>query len=245
MLSETLAEYSALMVMEKEYGRARMEEFLRYDLDQYLKGRGSDPVGEMPLALVEHQPYIHYNKGGLVLYALRDYLGEATLNRALASFLAERRFGGPPYPTSQDLLRHLREAAPDSLRPLLADLVERVTLWDLHAEDATYTRTGRGTYRVALRVDARKLHADSLGRETEVPMADLVDVGVYRAGSDEPAYLRKHRVTSGRQTIVVEVPFLPARAGIDPQHKLIDRESDDNTAKVVDRAEMPRQRGSP
>ena len=35
MLSETLAEYSALMVMEKEYGRDAMRRFLDYEMDRY------------------------------------------------------------------------------------------------------------------------------------------------------------------------------------------------------------------
>ena len=36
MLSETMAQYSALMVMEKEFGAASMRRFLAYELDRYL-----------------------------------------------------------------------------------------------------------------------------------------------------------------------------------------------------------------
>src|SRR5690606_806884 len=36
MLSESLAQYSALMVMEKEYGRDKMHKFLAYELKGYL-----------------------------------------------------------------------------------------------------------------------------------------------------------------------------------------------------------------
>ena len=39
LLSESLAEYSALMVMEKEYGVGMIGKFMRYDNDFYLKGR--------------------------------------------------------------------------------------------------------------------------------------------------------------------------------------------------------------
>lgn len=233
VLSETLAEYSALMVMEQEYGRARMEEFLRYDLDAYLRGRNMERRGEQPLLRVEYQPYVHYNKGGVAMYALRDAIGEERLNAALAAFLRERRFGGPPYPTSRDLLRHLRAATPDSLRPFLADLFEHVTLWDLSTREATATRTDSGTFVVDMVVEARKLRADSLGAEREIGMRDRVDVGVYTAGDDEPIYLRKHVVVPGVQRIRVEVDRPPARAGIDPQHKLIDRQSDDNVVPVT------------
>jgi len=44
MLSETLAQYSALMVMEKEFGPANMRKFLEYELNSYLTGRA--PNGE-------------------------------------------------------------------------------------------------------------------------------------------------------------------------------------------------------
>lgn len=35
MLSESLAQYSALMVMEERYGPRQMRRFLKYELDRY------------------------------------------------------------------------------------------------------------------------------------------------------------------------------------------------------------------
>jgi aminopeptidase N len=87
MLVETMAQYSALMVMEKEYGRDKMQKFLRYELDRYLRDRGGELVAEMPLSQVENQQYIHYRKGSVVMYALRDLIGEDKVNAALAKFL--------------------------------------------------------------------------------------------------------------------------------------------------------------
>src|SRR5687767_3250761 len=66
VLSESLSQYSALMVMEKEYGRAKMRRFLKNELDSYLSGRGGERVEELPLYRVENQQYIHYRKGSLV-----------------------------------------------------------------------------------------------------------------------------------------------------------------------------------
>ncbi len=37
MLTETLAQYSALMVMEKLYGRDQIRRFLKFELDRYLR----------------------------------------------------------------------------------------------------------------------------------------------------------------------------------------------------------------
>ena len=58
-----MSQYSALMVMEKEYGPDQMKKFLKYELDRYLAGRGAELVEEQPLMLVEDQSYIHYSKG--------------------------------------------------------------------------------------------------------------------------------------------------------------------------------------
>jgi hypothetical protein len=98
------------------------------------------------------------------------------------------------------------------------------------------TRTGAGAYEVALDVMARKVRADSVGRETETPMDDLVEVGVFAPGTGDrpgtPLYLQRHRIRSGRQTIRITVPREPARAGIDPLNKLIDRAREDNVVPV-------------
>jgi hypothetical protein len=81
------------------------------------------------------------------------------------------------------------------------------------------------------------MRADSVGKETQVPMNDLVQVGVFAGGNEDgaagaPLYLQWHRIRSGKQTIQITVPRKPARAGIDPYHWLIDRAGSDNVIEV-------------
>jgi ABC-type transport system involved in multi-copper enzyme maturation permease subunit len=239
MLSETLAEYGALMVMEKEYGRGQIGRFLRHELDGYLQGRTMERRAEMPLALVENQQYIHYNKGALAMYALRDYVGEARVNGALRAFVTEARGMRGRYPTSRDLLRHLRAATPDSLQPVIEDLFETVTLWDLRAVRAEGTDLGDGRYQVDVTVTGRKLRAAPLGDETPVPMNDLVEIGVFGADEEEPIWLGKFRYDGRQHTFRITVDEWPRRAGIDPLHKLIDRELDDNVTGITRRPGTP------
>ena len=89
---------------------------------------------------------------------------------------------------------------------------------------------------MTLDVVAKKVRADSVGRETETPMNDFVEIGVFAPGTGgglgAPLYLRRHRIRSGKQTIRVTVLGEPARAGIDPWRKLIDRQREDNMADV-------------
>jgi aminopeptidase N len=242
MLSETLAQYSALQVLEHEYGTGQMKKFLKYELDKYLIGRASERKKELPLLRVENQPYIYYQKGSLAMYALRDYIGEARLNAALARFVADKKFQQPPYTTSRELLSYLRTATPEPLQYVLDDLFEHITLYDNRATGVSYARTADGKYAVTIEVNAKKFRADDLGNEQEIAMNDLVDIGVFaapergRIGEGKPLYFAKHRITSGAQRIAVVVNEAPARAGIDPYNKLIDRVSRDNTAAATVRA---------
>jgi ABC-type transport system involved in multi-copper enzyme maturation permease subunit len=92
MLSETLAEYSALMVMQQKYGPDNMHRFLKNELDRYLRGRAGEIRRERPVALVQNEPYVWYQKGGQVMYTLADYIGEDKLNLALHNFLMQYRY---------------------------------------------------------------------------------------------------------------------------------------------------------
>lgn len=244
LLSETLAQYSALMVMEKEYGAASMRRFLEYELDRYLIGRSTERKRELPLALNENQQYIHYNKGSLVMYALRDYIGEEKMNAAIRGFLDAEKFRGPPYPTSLELVDSLRAATPDSLKYLIKDMFETITLYELKADSAIATDAPDGRYRLDLYLTSKKLRADSLGAETTIPMRDWVDVGVYTRpprGVQSPdkdgvsIYLEKQLIHDGSQHLVLTTALLPSRAGIDPLHKLISRLTTANTIGVQNR----------
>lgn len=237
MLSEALANYSAILVMERTFGREHIRKFLREQLDAYLAGRSREALAERPLMLVENQAYIHYNKGSLALYALRDLIGEPAMDRALRRFVADKAFQRPPFTTSRELLGYLAAETPDSLAPVLDDLFRTITLWDNAAEAGTATRRGDGTYDVAIRVRSAKFRADSVGNETPVPMADLVDIGVFGAVDSTaelgvPLYVAKHRLSAGDTTLHVVVPQLPRSVGVDPYNKLIDRNPRDNVTRV-------------
>ena len=238
LLSESLAQYSSLMVMEKEYCVEKMRRFLKYELDGYLKGRSSEMVEEMPLYLVEDQPYIHYQKGSLVLYAMRDYLGEEVLNGAIRRFRDDKAFQGPPYTTSLEFLGYIREVTPDSLAYLIKDMFETITLYMNRVREATFTRLEDGRYRVELTVEAKKFRADGQGIETEIPIDDYIDIGVFGEKEvngkteEKVLYMKKHRIRHESTTFDLLVEGRPIRAGIDPFNKLIDRNSDDNVMRV-------------
>jgi len=237
LVSETLAQYSSMMVFETAYGPEMARRFYDYNMDEYLRGRSVYTNREVPLLDVVNHGYLHYFKGAVAMYTLRERLGAEAVNGALRRFREKFAGADAPPPTSRALYAELQAVTPDSLRPLLSDLFEHITLWDVRTDSARADSVGGGSYRVTLFVDASKARADSIGKQTPVAMDDNVEVGVFagvaRGGSPgETLYLKQHRIRSGKQTIVLTVRRLPTRAGVDPYRKLIERERDDNVAEV-------------
>ena len=240
MMSETLAEYSALMVMQQKYGRDNMHRFLRNELDRYLRGRAGEIRRERALVLVQNEPYVWYQKGGQVMYALTDYIGEDKVNLALHNFLMQYRYANAtdarsgPYPDTRQFVAALRAQTPPELQYYITDAFENIVLYDNKALSATVEPTPDHKYKVTLKVQVRKLQSDGSGNETPMPLHDLIDIGVFKGKKDEekPLYLKKQWLPQPTQTFEIVVDEPPTRAGIDPYNKLIDRNSDDNTVDV-------------
>jgi aminopeptidase N len=240
MLSETLAQYSALMVMKRLYGEDKIRRFLKYELDTYLRSRGAERLEELPLERVENQQYIHYNKGSLVMYLLQDRLGEAAVNRALRTMLDKYRFKGAPYPRSIELVEAFRkEAKSPQDQALITDLFERITLYDMKVLEPRAVRRADGKWDVTVPVEAHKFYATGKGNQSEAPFADTVPVGLFTAEPGRGAFDRRNvlflgrqPVKSGRQVFRFVTGRKPTHAGVDPYNFYIDRNSDDNVAAV-------------
>lgn len=238
MLSESMSQYSALMVLKNKFSPEIIERYLKYELDRYLLGRASERKKEQPLEFVEGQGYIHYQKASLIFYALQDYIGEDSVNAAFRRFNNEWRFKDAPYPTSADLLKQIRKVTPDSLQYVLHDMFETITLFENKTDSAFYLAKGDEQFEVTLHVSTEKVRADSTGIETPIPINDWIDVGIYgmnKAGKDSLIYLKKHKITKKENEFKILVKSKPRTAGIDPLHKLIDRHSGDNTKGLVKR----------
>jgi len=241
MLSETLAEYSALMVMKQKYGSDNMHRFLKHELDQYLRGRAGEIRKERPVVLVQNDSYVWYQKGGQVMYTLADYIGEDKLNLALHNFLMQYWYANAndsqsgPYPDTRLFVDALRAQTPPELQYYITDAFESIVLYDNRAVTATVTQTPDHKYKVTLTVQSRKLKSDGSGSETPTALSDYIDIGVFTGKKDEekPLYITKEKITQANQTFEIIVDQMPTRAGIDPYNKLIDRIPDDNIIDIA------------
>jgi ABC-2 type transport system permease protein len=226
LLTESLTKYSELLALEKAYGREPVRQSLTYELDLYLSGRTSEPGTEPPLLRVDDQSYLYYRKGALVLYALKDLIGENAVNGALRNLLHEK--GGPHgRPTSADLLRHLHAVARPAQHALIDEWLNDVVFYDFSVDSARARPLANGKYEVTMRVTAAKHRAN----EQALPLRESIDIGLFSA-DDKTLYLKKHELHDGAQDITVVVDKEPLFATVDPYVCRIDRNRFDNSRRV-------------
>ncbi len=239
VLSESLAQYTALMVMREKYGEDMMHKFLEYEADRYLRSRGTEQLKERPLVSVDpNQGYIHYQKGGIVLYNMAELIGEDRVNAALQSVIQKYAYQGPPYPNSYALIDALKAHTPESLHYMIKDLFEEITLFGNRTLEASAKPIESGRYLVKLKIECEKFKADAKGKETSVPMGDWLEIGAFAKPEPGKRYgklLHKQRVqlASGVHELEFEVAERPDKAGVDPQNLLIDRVPKDNLKSVT------------
>jgi ABC-2 type transport system permease protein len=230
VISESLAWYSAMQLVKNMKGREALRRFM-----SIMREPNPWPPIRTGLPLLRAMdPWANYRKGPYAMHALSEYVGEARVNGALRTLVEKK---ASSLATTLDMYHELQAVTPDSLKPLLADLFERNTSWTFDTKKATAVQTSAGGWQVTMEVEAHKVVGDSAGKETEVPVNEMIEVGIFapaRSGEilGKPLYVQKHRVRSGTQTITVVMPEKPARGGIDP-YNLLDWEEGDNIEKIA------------
>ncbi|HLV47125.1 MAG TPA: M1 family aminopeptidase, partial [Flavobacterium sp.] len=257
LMSESMAEYSSLKVLENRYGKSQMHKFLKDALDSYLSGRTFEWKSENPLMYNENQQYIHYNKGSLVLYAFSDLLGETQFNRIMQGYIKDVAFQDAPYTTSIDFVEHLRAGTPDSLQYFITDMFETITLYDNKVAETKVTELPNGKYQVDIEFNVAKYrstpegesvykdengHFLSFGEDKDkiesLPLQDYVEIGIFgektkkgKYEQDHEIYLKKYYIDQINNKVSITVDEKPVEVGVDPYNKLIDIDSNDNRKK--------------
>ena len=241
-ISESMAEYSSLMVMKKEYGVDAMQEFLKRELDNYLRSRANESKFEKTLMDNDNQAYVWYRKGGLILYALQDLIGEAQLNKGFKAYTEAARFRPEaPFTTTLEWYGYMDSVTPDSLKYYLEDSFKKITLYSNKVTEATYKKLAEDSYEVTLSIESTKSYFDGNGKLLEEPQqANLLEIGIFdsEAKNDKgmtakvPLVLEKQWIKPGKSTLTFTTNKLPRKAGIDPYNKMIDRVPDDNLIPV-------------
>jgi hypothetical protein len=167
------------------------------------------------------------------MYYLKEMIGEDKVNNALRGFLEKFRYKNPPYPVSLDAIDEFYAQTPDSLDYVVKDLFEDITLFENRTIATTSKELPDGKYEVNITIECRKLKADDLGKETEVPINDYIEIGAF----EKPENGKKYGKTLYRQRVKISqkdnnftfiVASKPDKAGVDPFSLLVDRNPEDN-----------------
>lgn len=235
-LSETMAEYSALMVMKKRYGDNLMGRFLRRELDSYLQGRSGEKKKENPLLNIEYQQYAYYNKGSMAMFSVMDLIGEEKMNQFLGSFVKQYAFAERPYVTTLQYYDMLKTHIPPHLQVLADDQLKRITLYKNRVVSAKGKKRSDGQFEVTLVPELGKMYVDSLGgNEQNMPFVGSISVALqtkeFVLKPSEVLMMEKKELVSGKPLVLISKEK-PSYVSLDPLHTLTDIKPEDNTLKI-------------
>ncbi|WP_247234362.1 ABC transporter permease subunit [Telluribacter sp. SYSU D00476] len=234
VMSESLANFSGLQVVEEAYGAEQVGLLLQMWRDDYEVPR----MWYMNSLLQANDPFLGYRKGVMALYALTHYTHQEAINNALRQLVIRHGSGKPPLANTLDLYRELKAVTPDSLHTLLSDYFEKNLYWQMKTDQVYAEPIDAKNWKVTLKVKAKKYIIDSTGADITQPLNDWIEIGVFASAvataeaGEKPLYLQKHKLTKEETTITVQVSEKPSKAGIDPNYLLFDLFLDDNQKQV-------------
>ncbi|MBV9879247.1 MAG: hypothetical protein JO180_02075 [Gemmatirosa sp.] len=231
-LVETLAKHSEQLVVADAYAPRALAPMLAFDEDRYLAGRAEARDSEPTLMESAGQAYLYYGKGAVVMNGLRDLLGAAAVDRALARLVAVH--GGPSgMATTRDLRAVLlAEARGDADRALVDEWLTDRVVYDLRVDSATATPLGGGRFRLVARGTASKSARRGDAEVHRSTNGEAIDVAAYDERGDV-LYTGKARVAGDRIEVDVTLAARPASVVVDPFVTRIDRDRTNNRRTVV------------
>ena len=234
MIVESLAQYSALMVLKKEYPDKSLQ-FIDKQTRDYLRGRAAEEKKENPLKSVErYQSYIHYAKGYVNFNTLQHYISEDSVNMALKRYIKDwnsfsgiKKLATGRFSTTHDLLGYLKEVTPDSLQYLVKDLFEEITTYDNRIEEVHLSEKIDQAYAVNLTLSIKKYQVGKNGIEEMIKNNDYIEI-VFYGSNDEEIYKETLYSDESQQEISLILHEKPVYAILDPNHLLIEKDREDN-----------------
>ncbi|MXO04153.1 M1 family aminopeptidase [Flavobacterium sp. HBTb2-11-1] len=227
ILTETLAQYTELMLYEKEHGLEKALETLKIHLDLYLSSRSYEP--ETPLYKTNYEtPHLPYDKGMLIMHQLRILIGEEKVNLALHNFLSHYKYPNP-IPDSEDLLKEIYLVTDSKLQPKLDEMFKKIITYSSKISEVESVKKN-GFYEVSFKADSKKYLENATGVRKQIVNDSTVVIGIY----DENGKLSCYTFPIKNNTIEGEIKIKtkPQRIVIDPYLMNIDTFIKDNEKEI-------------
>lgn len=230
MITESMAEYVSLKVLEKKYGKVKALEFLDKSMNTYVKKSMENEEQELPLIYNtgNDKEYIPYQKGMMALNTISHYLGEEKLNMALKKYINKVFRQKGPYTTSLEMVSFIKKETPDSLKYLITDLFENVTFYDNKIQMVKVTKLKEVQFEVEILFDINK-YQNTNSKDSTLALNDLVEIGFYAENNEKlPAEVKRFRVYKSKNQFKFNLRFNPTGIVIDPFYLMIDKNRKDN-----------------
>jgi aminopeptidase N len=227
ILTETLAQYTELMLYEKEHGLEKALETLKIHLDLYLSSRSYDP--ETPLYKTNYDtPHLPYDKGMLVMHQLRVLIGEEKVNLALKNFLNHYKYPNP-FPDSESLLKEIYAVTDKKLHSKLDEMFKQIITYSSKIESVSSIKKN-GFYEVSFKADSKKYRENATGERKQIANDTNIDIGIY----DETGklFLYPFAVKNNKIEGKIKLKTKPQRIVIDPYLMNIDTFIKDNEKEI-------------
>ncbi len=228
LMTETLAQYTELMLYRRAHGYDKSLELLKVHLDLYLSGRGYGR--EMPLYKVDFEsPHVTYNKGMVVMHQLEQLLGEAKVNKALKDFYSKHRYPCPA-PKSMDLLNCFYTVAPADAHPKIDELFKQVITYDAKVKSVSVQQLKAGGYEVSFKATMSKYETTGSAKQQAVTPDPYLEVGITNA--DGGQVVKVFPVVKGKIVGKVITNQKPVLLVLDPKLKNMELFIEDNEMPI-------------
>ncbi|MES2810871.1 MAG: M1 family aminopeptidase [Bacteroidota bacterium] len=228
ILTETLAQYTEIMLYEKRHGWERALETLRIHQDLYLSSRSFET--EMPLYKTHYDtPHLPYNKGAVVMHQLRMLIGESNVNKALRNLISNYAFPNKTADTG-DFLKEIYKVSPKEKYAKIDELFKQIVTYTAKIESVSAKKLTKGKFEVNFEISSAKFSEDGNGKRKMIVNDSTIDVGIY----DEKGkltiqhFLIKNNKVIGKMTITGK----PKSIEIDPNLMIMDTFLEDNTKEI-------------
>lgn len=236
LLTESLAKYTEAVVAEKRFGKMLLQQYLHTDNQLYFAFRGAAGAGELPLVQTYDQPFVHYQKGGLALYALKEMLGETHVNQALQTLLRQHGYpNGKPLPA--DLVRVLAQGATPEEAKVIDAHFNRVITYQNRIKALSCKPLPEGRFEITLQVSLHKID-ETDGHPRSLQVGDTLEIGIFEAHptswnqETRPLYWQKHRFSKQETVIRITTTRKPSYAVLDPMGYVLNANGDDGVCEL-------------
>lgn len=224
ILTETLAKYSELVLFERSHGQQAALDKVRQHLDLYLSNRSFSR--EMPLYKTTFEtPHIPYDKGLVVMYQLKELIGEKAVNAALRAILSKHAFPKAP-PTSLDLVNEFYKVSPRAKHAEIDELFKQIIVYDSRVDFARLKQIAGAGYEVSFSASVQKYRENGFGKRTKIHVDNTIELAVF--AGDGLLKVESFPVKNNKVEGSIKVGEKPVRIVIDPYLKTIDSFLKDN-----------------